>query len=119
MAMMRFLESLIRQHKERRMNDYRAVPPRPQDLTADKIVERMAFIKPGDYVTFDSMKECFTSNQVDRFVATIKATGEVVENCGGYLMVKLRRGVMESVNYFGIESVNGVKFRWYTPSAFK
>ena len=94
------------------------IAPLPTQLNADVIEERMAFIKLGDVVTFDSMKECFTSDQVDRFVATIKATGEVVENCGGYLMVKLRRGVMESVNYFGIESVNGVKFRWYTPSAF-
>ena len=91
----------------------------PTQLTADVIEERMAFIQPGDTVTFDSMKECFVANQVDRFVATIKATGEVVENCGGYLMVKLRRGVLESVNYFGIESVNGIKFRWYTPSTFK
>lgn len=101
------------------MNDYRAVAPDSMHLTADKIVERMAFIQPGDVVTFDSMKECFSADQVDRFTATIKANGEVVENCGGYLMVKLRRGVLESVNYFGIESVNGVKFRWYTPSAFK
>lgn len=94
------------------------IAPLPTQLTADVIEERMAFIKPGDVVTFDSMKECFTSDQVDRFTATIKATGEVVENCGGYLMVKLRRGALESVNYFGIESVNGIKFRWYTPSAF-
>ena len=101
------------------MNDYRAVAPDPMHLTADKIVERMAFIQLGDVVTFDSMKECFSADQVDRFTATIKANGEVVENCGGYLMVKLRRGVLESVNYFGIESVNGIKFRWYTPSAFK
>ena len=95
------------------------IAPLPTQLTADVIEERMSFIKPGDVVTFDSMKECFTSDQVDRFTATIKATGEVVENCGGYLMVKLRRGVLESVNYFGVESVNGVKFRWYTPTAFK
>ena len=113
MAMMRFLESLIRQHKERRMNDYRAVPPRPQDLTADKIVERMAFIKPGDYVTFDSMKECYSADQLARN-NTISANGEVVENCGGYLMVKLRRGLLESVNYYNIFAVNGLRFIGYT-----
>ena len=101
------------------MNDNRAVAPGYHDLTADKIVERMEFIQPGDVITFDSMKECFSADQIDRYTATIKATGEVVENCGGYLMVKLRRGLIESVNYFGIESVNGIKFRWYTPSAFK
>lgn len=101
------------------ITDLKTVAPGPTDLTEDKIEERMAFIQPGDIITFDSMKECFTTDQVNRYTATIKATGEVVENCGGYLMVKLRRGLLESVNYFGIESVNGVKFRWYTPSAFK
>ena len=101
------------------ITDLRTVAPGPMDLTADKIEERMAYIHPGDVITFDSMKECYTADQVDRYTATIKATGEVVENCGGYLMVKLRRGLLESVNYFGIESVNGVKFRWYTPTAFK
>ena len=94
------------------------IAPLPTQLTADVIEERMSFIKPGDVVTFDSMKECFTSDQVDRFAATIKATGEVVENCGGYLMVKLRRGVLESVNYFDIYAVNGLRFHGYSPKEF-
>ena len=91
-----------------------AVPPGPHDLTAKKIEERMKYIKPGDIIHFDSMKECYYSNQVDRHVTTVRATGEVVENCGGYLMVKLRRGVLESVNYFGIFAVNGSRFSGYS-----
>ena len=86
----------------------RWVLPRKEDLTAKKIEQRMSFIKPGDYVMFDSMKTCANA------ITTVKAIGEVVENCGGYLMVKLPRGVIESVNYFGIYAVNGLRFSGYT-----
>lgn len=88
--------------------------PKPEHLTPNKIENKMKFIKPGDIVTFDSMKECYTSDQLNRYSATIRATGEVVENCGGYLMVKLQRGVLESVNYFGIFAVNGIRFSGYS-----
>lgn len=96
--------------------------PGPRDLTAEKILKRMRNIHIGDLIRFDSMKECYTGEQVDRHSATIKATGVVVEHCGGYVMVKLRNGVLESVNYFDIESVNGHGFPGYiqraqTPSA--
>lgn len=93
------------------------VAPRPEHLTADKIEKRMEFIKPGDLIHFDSMKECYESKHVDRYASTIHATGEVVENCGGYLMVKLRNGLLESVNYFGIFAVNGLRFCGYSPKA--
>ena len=98
------------------------VPPGPRDLTEEKILKRMSKIRIGDTIKFDSMKECYTGDQVDRHSATIKATGTVVEHCGGYVMVKLRRGVLESVNYFDIESVNGHGFPGYiikgqTPSS--
>ena len=91
-----------------------AVPPRPQDLTVEKILDRMKTIYRGDKITFDSYKECYAANQVDRHGSTIKATGTVVENCGGYLIVKLKRGLLETVNYFGIESVNGHRFPGYS-----
>lgn len=90
------------------------VPPRPQDLTADKIIDRMKTIHCGDKISFDSYKECYSSDQVDRHSRTIKATGTVVEHCGGYLMVKLRKGVLESVNYFDIEAVNGHRFQGFS-----
>lgn len=89
------------------------VNPRPLDLTEDKIMKRMSRIYVGDVIRFDSQKECFTADQVDRHSSTIKAEGTVVEHCGGYVMVKLRRGLIESVNYFDIESVNGHSFPGY------
>ena len=89
------------------------LPPGPNDLTAEIIADRMKNIYVGDKITFDSMKECFTALQVDRHNSTIKATGTVVENCGGYLMVKLKHGLLESVNYFAIESVNKKRWPWY------
>lgn len=92
---------------------YGPIPPRPQDLTEEKILKRMARIHIGDVIRFDSMKECFTADQVDRHSGTIKADGVVVEHCGGYVMVKLRRGLLESVNYFDIEKVNGHGFPGY------
>lgn len=93
--------------------DNRLVPPRPQDLTPEKILDRMKNIKIGDEITFDSFKECFRAAQLDRHSATIKVTARVVEHCGGYLMVKLKRGILESVNYFDIEAVNGKRFIGY------
>lgn len=99
------------------ITDCRTVPPRPQDLTVDKIVKNMSDIRVGDIVTFESMKECYSSDQVARS-GYIRATGEVVENCGGYLMVKLQRGLLESVNYFGIYAVNGLRFYGYSSQAF-
>lgn len=87
--------------------------PGPRDLTEEKILKRMSRIHIGDVIRFDSMKECFTADQVDRHSATIKADGVVVEHCGGYVMVKLRNGVLESVNYFDIEKVNGRGFPGY------
>jgi hypothetical protein len=87
--------------------------PGPRDLTVEKILKRMERIHVGDVIRFDSMKECYTADQVDRHSATIKADGVVVEHCGGYVMVKLRRGLLESVNYFDIEKVNGHGFPGY------
>ena len=89
------------------------IPPGPNDLTEEKIINRMKMIHIGDVIRFDSMKECFTSDQVDRHSTTIKANGIVVEHCGGYVMVRLRNGVMESVNYFDIELVNNHGFPGY------
>ncbi len=90
-----------------------AVPPRPCDLTVDKILDRMKNIHIGDKIKFDSMKECYTTSQLDRHSATIKTIAPVVEHCGGYVMVRLRNGLLESVNYFDIESVNGHGFPGY------
>ena len=87
--------------------------PGPHDLTAKKIRDRMKRIKLGDVIRFDSIKECYGSEQMDRHSATIKANGVVVEHCGGYVMVRLHNGVLESVNYFDIEAVNGHSFPGY------
>jgi len=91
------------------------IPPGPHDLTEEKILGRMANIHIGDVIQFDSQKECYTADQVDRHSSTIKARGVVEEHHGGYLMVRLRRGLLESVNYFGIQSVNGHSFPGYIP----
>ena len=88
--------------------------PGPRDLTAEKIESRMAFIKPGDKVRFDSYKECYSLEQLDRHGNTIKVIGTVVENHGGYLAVRLRKGLIEYVNYFSIESVNDKHFVGYS-----
>lgn len=98
------------------------VYPGPRDLTEEKILKRMRDIHIGDVIRFDSMKECDIGSQVDRHSTTIKADGVVVEHCGGYVMVRLRRGILESVNYFDIEKVNGHGFPGYiiraqTPSS--
>ena len=77
------------------------------------MVKRMSRIHIGDVIRFDSMKECFTADQVDRHSMTIKADGTVVEHCGAYLIVRLRRGVLETVNYRDIEAVNGHGFSGY------
>ncbi len=98
---------------KKRSEDYRPVPPRPQDLTEQKIADRMARIFVGDMIKFDSYKETYTAAQVDRHGTTIKTVAPVVEHCGGYVMVRLRNGVLESVNYFDIESVNGHSFPGY------
>lgn len=86
------------------------VLPRECDLTAEKIVERMKFIRPGDSVLFDSAKACYTSDQVARHSALIPATGIVEENNGGYLTVRLCGGLIEYVNYFAIQAVNNLRF---------
>ncbi len=98
------------------MRTFKYVKPGPKDLTAEKIEKMMQAVKVGDEITFDSMKECYLSNQVDRHNSTIKATATVVEHCGGYVMVRLRRGVLESVNYYGIQKVNGISFPGYIPA---
>lgn len=103
----------LQQRKRDRREEYRVLDPGPNDLTAEKIAERMSRIFVGDKITFDSIKECFTASQVDRHGSTIKASGRVVEHCGGYVMVQLKHGLLESVNYFGIESVNNKKWPWY------
>lgn len=114
---MRYHDALIEHEwmQRFRKEEYGPVPPRPGDLTVDIITERMSRIFVGDKIKFDSYKECFTASQVDRHNSTIKAIGTVVEHCGGYLMVQLRRGLLESVNYFDIESVNGHSFPGYIP----
>ena len=89
------------------------VQPGPKDLTEELILKRMAQIHIGDVIRFDSTKECFTADQIDRHSSTIKADGTVVEHCGGYVMVRLRRGLIESVNYFDIEAVNHHGFPGY------
>ena len=86
---------------------YELNPPGPNDLTEQKILERMNHIFVGDKVKFYSMKECFVAAQVGRHSATIPAIGTVVEHCGGYLMLKLRNGLLESCNYYDILAVNG------------
>ena len=86
---------------------YETYEPGPHDLTVEKILERMSRIYVGDRVKFNSMKECYTASQVGRHSATIPAIGEVVEHCGGYLMLRLRNGLLESCNYYDILSVNG------------
>lgn len=103
----------LQKSKREKKREYLPLPPGPNDLTAEIIGERMSRIYVGDRITFDSVKECFISTQVDRGGSTIKASGTVVEHCGGYVMVKLRYGILESVNYFGIESVNGKRWPWY------
>lgn len=111
----RFTTDLMEQNLVRkyRKNEYGPVYPRPGDLTVDIILERMSQIYVGDRVTFDSFKECLVAEQVDRHNTTISATAPVVEHCGGYVMVKLRNGLMESVNYFDIMAVNGHSFPGY------
>ena len=86
---------------------YETYDPGPHDLTVQKILERMNAIYVGDRVKFNSMKACYTASQVGRHSATIPAIGEVVEHCGGYLMLRLRNGLLESCNYYDILSVNG------------
>ena len=99
--------------KRKKAEDYAPVPPRTQDLTEQKIADRMAKIFPGDMIKFDSYKEAYTASQVDRHGTTIKAVAPVVEHHGGYVMVRLRNGLLESVNYFDIQSVNGHSFPGY------
>lgn len=100
-----------RKKREKRL-EYQPVPPGPNDLTEQKIAERMNRIFVGDRITFDSIKACQTATQLDRHSSTIVTTGTVVEHCGGYLMVKLNR-LLESVNYVDIIAVNGKKWPWY------
>ena len=90
------------------------VLPRECDLTAEKIVDRMKFIQPGDSVLFDSAKACYTADQLARHSAFIPATGIVEENNGGYLTVRLRGGLIEYVNYFAIQAVNNLRFHGYS-----
>ena len=99
--------------KQQQRKKFIVMDPGPRDLTAEKIEERMSTIHLGDQILFDSMKECYDILQLDRHSSTIKAVGEVVEHCGGYVMVKLKRGVLESVNYFSIQAVNGKRWNWY------
>ena len=89
------------------------VAPRPQDLTEEKILRWMSRIHIGDVIRFDSMKECFTADQVDRHSSTIKADGIVTDIFGAYVSVQLHRGLTEYVNYYGIEKVNGHGFPGY------
>ena len=98
---------------KKRSEEFQPVPPGPNDLTEQKIADRMARIFVGDMIKFDSYKEAYTASQVDRHGTTIKAIAPVVEHCGGYVMVKLRNGLLESVNYFDIQSVNGHSFPGY------
>ena len=100
-----------RRRREKR-REYQPVPPGPNDLTVEKILERMNRIYVGDRITFDSMKACDTSAQCDRNSSTIVYTGTVVEHCGGYLMVKLHK-LIETVTYFDIIAVNNKKWPWY------
>jgi hypothetical protein len=101
------------QMKRESREQFRVLDAGPNDLTAHKIVDRMAHIMIGDEILFDSMKEAFDSTQVDRHSSTIKAVGTVVEHHGGWLLVRLARGLTEPVNYFGIEAVNGKRWNWY------
>lgn len=100
-------------HDKKRVEEFVPVPPRPQDLTEQKIADRMAKIFPGDVIKFDSYKACYTADQVDRHGTTIKCLAPVIEHHGGYVVVKLRNGLTETVNYFDIESVNGHSFPGY------
>lgn len=93
------------------------IKPGPKDLTEERILKRMARIFVGDRIRFDSYKACYTADQVDRHGSTIKAEGTVIEHCGGYVMVRLRNGLIESVNYFDIEQVNGHGFPGYITRA--
>lgn len=65
------------------------------------------YIKAGDRIAFDSYKECFNMDQVDRHSATIGADGKVVEVYKSFVIVSLRRGVLESVGRWNIHKVNG------------
>lgn len=65
------------------------------------------YIKAGDRIAFDSYKECFSTDQVDRHSATIGADGKVVEVYKSFVIVRLRRGVLESVSRWNIHKVNG------------
>ena len=85
--------------KREKRKEFIPLPPGPNDLTAQKIADRMSKIYVGDRIVFDSMKACITSNQCDR-------------HSSGYVMVKLNR-LLESVNYFDIEAVNGKRWPWY------
>ena len=87
--------------------NYEPLEPGPHDLTEQKIADRMSKIFVGDRVKFNSMKECYAASQVGRHGATIPAMGEVVEHCGGYLMLRLRNGLLESCNYYDILAING------------
>lgn len=90
------------------------VNPGPKDLTAEKIEERMKKIRIGDVIGFNSYKEAYTTADVDRAIgSTIPAKAPVVEHHGGYVVVELHRGVKETVNYFDIESVNGIRWMGY------
>ena len=95
-----------RRRREKR-KEYQPVPPGPNDLTVEKILERMNRIFVGDKITFDSMK-------CDRATSQSCATtrGTVVEHCGGYVMVKLHN-VIESVSYFDIRTINGKTWPYY------
>ena len=65
------------------------------------------YIKAGDRIAFDSYKECFSMDQVDRHSATIGADGKVVEVYKSFVIVRLRRGVLEPVSRWNIHKVNG------------
>lgn len=99
--------NLYHTNKRSLFGKYELHPPGPNDLTEQKILERMNHIFVGDKVKFYSMKECFVAAQVGRHSATIPAIGTVVEHCGGYLMLKLRNGLLESCNYYDILAING------------
>lgn len=90
-----------------RKNEFAVMLPGPNDLTEQKILERMNRIFVGDKITFDSMK-------CDRATSQSCATtrGTVVEHCGGYVMVKLHN-VIESVSYFDIRTLNGKTWPYY------
>ena len=103
----------LQKRRREKKKEYMPIPPGPNDLTVEKIMDRMSRIYVGDMIKFDSMKACYTVNQVDRGSTTIIAVGTVAEHCGGYLMVRLEHGLLESVNYFDIISVNGKSWPWH------